>query len=577
MKMSLKYLDDDKDAYWLAQAYFDNCNYPRALGILVRRGLVLKNASCKHLAALSHIKQNQFDEALNILGDRNPSHLFTSTDRVRRKLQHVVPRNSPQKSGKTPSRSDRVDRSEDRDFELPSDIQFEAAMCYLRGLCFARQNALDRAKTCYKDAVRIDVQCFEAFDQLMTNKLMSPTEEWEFLESLDFNDTTMTSGIQDQEAASFIKMLYTTRLSKYGRPDAFVAAIETLTTHYNLATNASMMLAQAELLSTNSRFKDSLMLTSKILLDDPLNFEAIPLHVAALDAEGDKNALFLLSHELADSHPEQPATWLAVGTYYMAIDQISQARAYFSKASLMDPHFGPAWIGFAHTFAAEGEHDQAISAYSTAARLFQGTHLPQLFLGMQNLSLGNTVLAREYFNAAYAMCETDPLLLNDLGVTNYQEGLLDEAIRCFQIALKYAEDVGSRPTAWLRTRSNLGHALRKSRRFEAALNEFNEVIRHGTNEAAAFTSKGLVLMELERWFEASTTLHQALALNPQDPIATELLSRALDVLQSKNTMDNALLENTVEKWDNTKQILKNVAHKHKRRRQAGADISLIQT
>lgn len=43
-----------------------------------------------------------------------------------------------------------------------------------------------------------------------------------------------------------------------------------------------------------------------------------------------------------------------------------------SKASLMDPRFGPAWIAFAHSFALEKEHDQAITAYSTATRLFQG-------------------------------------------------------------------------------------------------------------------------------------------------------------------------------------------------------------
>ena len=43
---------------------------------------------------------------------------------------------------------------------------------------------------------------------------------------------------------------------------------------------------------------------------------------------------------------------------------------------MMDPHFGPAWIGFAHSFAAEGEHEQAISAYTTAARLFQGYAAP---------------------------------------------------------------------------------------------------------------------------------------------------------------------------------------------------------
>lgn len=38
----------------------------------------------------------------------------------------------------------------------------------------------------------------------------------------------------------------------------------------------------------------------------------------------------------------------------------------------MDPRFGPAWIAFGHTFAIEGEHDHAITAYSTSARLFQG-------------------------------------------------------------------------------------------------------------------------------------------------------------------------------------------------------------
>ena len=43
-----------------------------------------------------------------------------------------------------------------------------------------------------------------------------------------------------------------------------------------------------------------------------------------------------------------------------------------SKTSLMDPRFGPAWIAFAHTFAFEGEHDHAVTAYSTCARMFAG-------------------------------------------------------------------------------------------------------------------------------------------------------------------------------------------------------------
>lgn len=105
---------------------------------------------------------------------------------------------------------------------------------------------------------------------------------------------------------------------------------------------------------------------------DQYKFGTLPLHLTCLHELGKKNELFLLAHDMADRHPEEPVTWLAVGIYYMTIGKIAEARRHFSKASVMNPRFGAAWIGFAHSFASEGEHDQAISAYTTAARLFQG-------------------------------------------------------------------------------------------------------------------------------------------------------------------------------------------------------------
>ncbi|KAI4846950.1 TPR-like protein [Aureobasidium sp. EXF-8845] len=532
--------NNDKDAFWLAQVHFSTANYTRALGFLSRQDLIARNPSCKYLAAHCYVKQSRYDEALHILGDKNPVHLITSSDRTRRKLQHLDPRNALGKTAKLPQlRSDRVDRSEERDKEDMSNIRFEAAMCYLRGFCYAKQNAFDRAKDCYKDAVRIDVLCFEAFDQLMKNSLMSPAEEWEFLDSLDFDSVsasdTPTSNMQ--EAGEFTKMLYMTRLSKYSRPDDFNAAIETLSTHYNLSSNSSILLSKAELLFTNCRFRDALSLTTQILETDPYNFSALPVHLAALFELKETNALFLLSHDLADSHPEEACTWLAVGTYYLSISRIPEARGYFSKASLMDPHFGPAWIGFAHTFAAEGEHDQAISAYSTAARLFQGTHLPQLFLGMQNLQLGNLSLAREYLETAYTMCENDPLVLNEMGVAYYQDSQFDSAIRTFELAISIADDLSpsaSSSATSLDIKTNLAHAYRRNTQFANSLATFSDVLRQGGKDAAIFSAKGLVLLELEEWFEATVTLHEALALSPQDPVATELLQRALEGLEGEN-------------------------------------------
>ncbi|KAI9779806.1 MAG: anaphase promoting complex subunit cdc16, partial [Candelina submexicana] len=520
---------DDNDAFWLAQVHFSTGNYTRAQGFLSRQGLVQRSAPCKYLSAHCSIKQGKFDEALSVLGEKNPTHLFSNSSNSRRKLKHA---NGTLQAGRAGQRPDRIEKSEERDREDTANLKYEATMCYLRGICYAKQNAFDRAKECYKDAVLIDVQCFEAFDQLMKNSLMSPSEEWQFLSSLDFDSIATTSASSDpstsQEAAEFTKMLYTTRLSKYKNPSAITSASETLSTHYNLSQNPDILLSKAELLFTQCRFRDSLALTTSILSQDKYNFAIYPLHLACLHELNQKNTLFLIAHDLADTHPEEPSTWLAVGVYYLTTSKIAEARRFFSKASMMDPHFGPAWIGFAHTFAAEGEHDQAISAYSTAARLFQGTHLPQLFLGMQNLQLNNMTLADEYLKTAYNLCNTDPLLLNELGVVFYHQDHLPQSIEIFTRALAIAHEIDSEPRAWVATRANLGHAYRRLRKYPEALLEFEEVLRQGGKDAGIFCAKGLVLLEMGRSWEAVVALHEALSVSPQDPVASDLLGKALE-------------------------------------------------
>jgi anaphase-promoting complex subunit 6 len=495
------------------------------------------------------IKQGRFEEALNVLGEKNPTHLITSSRISRRKLQHTNGngRTGSIQHGKTGNRLDRYDARDEIAQDDTANIRFEAAMCFLRGLCYAKQNAFDRAKECYKDAVLIDVQCFEAFEQLMKNCLMSPVEEWEFLEALDFGQISITDDISSsQEAAEFTKMLYTTRLSKYKNPIAFTTATETLSTHYNLATNPDLLLSKADLLFTQCRFKDALNITNSILQEDKYNFNIYPLHLACLYELQLKNALFLVSHDLADNHPEEPCTWLAVGIYYLAINKVSEARRYFSKASMMDPHFGPAWIGFAHTFAAEGEHDQAISAYSTAARLFMGTHLPQLFLGMQNHMLNNMTLADEFLKTAYGLCNTDPLLLNEMGVVFYHQEKLEDAVKIFSKALEIAEEIDSDSRAWISTRANLGHAYRRLQHWDLALREFDEVLRQGGKDTSVFCAKGLVLLEQKRPFDAVQVFHEALAMSPQDAIATELLNKALDETSASGTTGGEELEDDEE-------------------------------
>ncbi|KAJ5908625.1 hypothetical protein N7495_001307 [Penicillium taxi] len=598
--------DSDGDAFWLAQVHFTTGSYSRALALLSREDLVSRNPACRYLAGLCYIKQNQFEQALTLLGESNPTELITDKH-GRRKIPHLRGQSHVTlRNGKTTRETTR--ERDERDEEHERNIKFEASICYLRGLCFAKQNNFDRARECYETAVRIDVQCFEALDQLTKNSLMTPKQELELLESLCFDSIHASDPSVAQEAAEFTKMLYTTRLSKYSSPSILSNATETLSTHYKLANNPDILLSRAEMFYTQCRFNEALELTSSIITTHTTDFTgtasqnihhrnqlalapaAYPLHLACLYETGAINDLFLLSHMLADYAPEESYTYLAIGVYYLAVSKIPEARRFFSKASLLDPHSAPAWIGFAHSFAAEGEHEQAIAAYSTAARLFQGSHLPQLFLGMQHLALNNMTLAYEYLWAANAMSTGmeigasvptkslpsplggDPLVLNELGVVFYHQNSHTSAVALFRQALNLATSLHCEPGAWVATRVNLGHALRRMGQFSEALTEFDECLRVGSGGntsgyspflgrsaggsatvpsasgvggyedrglvGSLHTSRGLVLLELGRNTAAVESLHEAVRILGAPGggdsaggagIAQTLLARALEI------------------------------------------------
>lgn len=51
---------------------------------------------------------------------------------------------------------------------------------------------------------------------------------------------------------------------------------------------------------------------------------------------------------------------------------VSICHLIFRKASQLDRRYGPIWLTLGHAFAADGEHDQAIASYCTAAQVIRG-------------------------------------------------------------------------------------------------------------------------------------------------------------------------------------------------------------
>ncbi|OWB79392.1 hypothetical protein B5S32_g3613 [[Candida] boidinii] len=494
----LSLTNDPNDVFWLAQVHYMSGNYLTARNLLSRPEFE-NSVSCRYLAGLCLMKLEQWDEALDVTGEVNPF----KTDR----------------SIKNPD----------------GGIKLEASMCYLRGQIYAKQNNFERAKECYKEAVLVDAKCYEAFNELIKNHLMTPDEEWELLSLIDFDDA--------DNNGELVKLLYTTRLNKYKNVALYEEAEQTLKDEYNLNDNVDVLLSRADLLFIQCKFQQCLDICEKIIEKDSLNLSALPNYLSCLHELGGKNKLFLTAHKLAENYPNNCMTWLAIGIYYFSIKKTGEARLFFSKASMINPNFGPAWIGFAHTFAAEGEHEQAISAYATASRLFPGIHLPNLFLGMQYLQINNLTLANEYLNASYSLCSTDPLLFNELGVLNYHKNQLAKAESFFIKALHSAKNLDSDSKTWASIHCNLGHVYRRSNRLDESLKHFNKVLKI-TNDVNVFSAVSLVYLKLGKLSKAIETLHIALSLSPEDPVASDLLKKALET--SINYNNNNFFNKTEE-------------------------------
>ncbi|KAH7875088.1 TPR-like protein [Lentinula edodes] len=452
--------------------------------------LVDMSVACRYLAAQCQVRQGNWSDATEMLGEANP---FRDLEQDRA----AVP-------------------------DIDGGIKIEASMCHLRGLLMLKLNRGDQAKNCFMEALALDVKCYDAFEQLVSGEMMTPEEEWEFVQGLAYASQT-------PQDAAFIQLIYTTRLRKYKHAEEHALTRQRLVEEYGLGDNPDVLFSFADALYANFRWSDCFVITTRILGLVAIHNATTPLHIACMyHLKHLHSKLFILAHEMVDREPENPISWYAVGVWYLSSGKWAQARQYFSKTSLMDPRFGPAWIAFAHTFAMEGEHDHAVTAYSTCARMFTGSHLPLMFVGMEQITLSNHEQADEALNASYSMCDGDPLLMNERGVMAYNRGDYMEAANLFQRALDLAEVTQSSQQSWTTTFVNLGTCHRKLKQYEQAKEAYQKVLILDPRHSLALGFLGLVHHLTNDLDHAIVKYHEALSVDPTNGYVLELLNMALE-------------------------------------------------
>lgn len=284
-------------------------------------------------------------------------------------------------------------------------------------------------------------------------------------------------------------------------------------------------------------WKQALQYCQDLAQLNPSLDDAAFCYVATLIHLGHKRVLFRLAHEWVSANPQSASAWFAVGGYYYCIGRYHVAQRHFCRATRLDSQCPEAWIAFGCSFAACDESDQALASFRAAQRLSPGEHTSLLYMGMEYVRTNHTVLAHYFLHAAKTASGGDPLCLHELGVLAAHTGDVASAVQWYRRALATTavennddddDHVdGCTDPYWEPTLFNLGHALRKLRRYPEAEQCYRKCIALCPDHCAAYTALAFTYHLMGALDRAISLYHQALSLKPDDPLSTDMLHKAL--------------------------------------------------
>ncbi|MHC4573731.1 MAG: tetratricopeptide repeat protein [Planctomycetota bacterium] len=124
------------------------------------------------------------------------------------------------------------------------------------------------------------------------------------------------------------------------------------------------------------------------------------------------------------------------------------------------------------------------------------------------------------FKHALEVTQNNPIALNSYGCVLFENNQLDEAVACFQDALRIDPQFS-------RARSNLGKVFFKQGKFEKTIASFDKVLRLKQNSPDAYYYMGLAYAQLGKPNQAISSYYEALRLEPDHKEAHYRLGLAM--------------------------------------------------
>jgi anaphase-promoting complex subunit 6 len=147
-------------------------------------------------------------------------------------------------------------------------------------------------------------------------------------------------------------------------------------------------------------------------------------------------------------------------------------------------------------------------------------------------------LARQYLDVAIAKCPTDPAVWLEAGLLESNEGNYDVAwsrlsvavdlINTSSVSRKLKRPLSETFKSWERLVVTLGHVARKRNDLASALFWFDLAKLVSPERSSTLCALGIVHHLMGNLEEAILYYHSSIAINPEDSLAQQLLSFAID-------------------------------------------------
>nr|CDS32785.1 cell division cycle protein 16 [Hymenolepis microstoma] len=389
-----------------------------------------------------------------------------------------------------------------------------SSVSLLRGHVHVALNNITLAIVNYKEAFRQDPFCFEALERLQSLEAICEDDQKQ-ISKLDLTGFS-------PEMTSLVEAIY-----MHKHPEDFPTSIPI--DLEPLKESSEVLLNQAEFYLSINHYKKVYEITSRILEDDPLNPECLPIHISILKMLDKTNDLFALANQLVNIYPKSAIAWFATGTYCLSTRKHDLAKRHLRKATHEDRRFGYAWLALGHAHAADNEHDQAIAAYCTAAQVIRTSHIPMLYIGVEYGKSGNKKLAERFLKHTLSLAPNDPAVLHELGTLNYELSHFDTALKYLQAAYKSACALSGQVLApyWEPLLNNLAFAYRQLGQLDEALEMHKAALKLVENSPRTLEAMAIVYAQQGHFGQAIRALQTALPLHAsrvQATITVDLLN-----------------------------------------------------